>query len=373
MTESGLGIVMKCVDVIRVWLDQPWVALIVVAALAWLLSLAVHRVAAVLLSRWVRRRELARDLFEQSRGPMRLLVPLLLFGLLVQTLPANDAAHGGGVIGELVLIGVMLALTWMAVRAIGALERAAVRRHPVDIDDNVHNRKVLTQVRLLCRTGMVVVMIVGVAGMLMSIPAVRQFGASLMASAGLAGLALGLAARPVLTNIIAGLQIAMTQPISLDDCVMIEGELGYIEEITGTYVVVRIWDERRLVVPINYFIEHPIANWTRTNPGLISTVFLWFDYGIPLEPLRQELQRICEKAPEWDRKTCILQMCEAAEHSVKIRVLVSAVGMPAWWDLGCRVREGLIDFVQRQYPQYLPTMRARLQSAPEGAPLVSVS
>ncbi|MHC1480303.1 mechanosensitive ion channel family protein [Frateuria aurantia] len=358
-------------DLIHGWLAERWVALLLVAFVAWLLSLLVHRAAAAAVAPWVRRRELIRDLFEQSRGPMRLLVPLLLFGLLMQALPGGESTDGG-LVGELVLIGGLLAITWFAVRAIGAMERAAIRRHPVDIDDNVHNRKVLTQVRLLCRTGMVVVMIVGVAGMLMSIPAVRQFGASLMASAGLAGLALGLAARPVLTNILAGLQIAMTQPISLDDCVMIEGELGYIEEITSTYVVVRVWDERRLVVPINYFIEHPIANWTRTNPGLISTVFLWFDYGIPLDALRHELRRICEKAPEWDRKTCILQMCEAAEHSVKIRVLVSAVGMPAWWDLGCRVREGLIDFVQRQYPQYLPSMRARLQHVPAGTPLVSV-
>ncbi|KMQ85090.1 ribonuclease g [Lasius niger] len=343
---------------VRQWLDFPEVRILIMAALAWLLSVILHKLMGRIVRRMSRRYPLLSDLLLRAKGPMLWIVPLLLFSLMLLGLPSRSAPEWLPGLERGLLMSLIAAGTWLLVRWIGALENAAVRLHPFDVKDNGYNRKILTQVRVLSRTGMVVVVVVGVAGIMMSIPQVRQFGASLMASAGLAGLALGFAARPVLSNIIAGLQIALTQPISLDDTVMIEGELGYIEEITATYVVMRIWDERRLVVPLNYFIEHPIRNWTRTDPSLISAVFMWFDYRMPLDPLREELLRICRNTPEWDGKTCILQIAETCEHAMKIRILVSAVGMPAWWDLGCRVREGLVDFVNRNYPDCLPLMRA---------------
>ena len=149
------------------------------------------------------------------------------------------------------------------------------------------------------------VLLIGAAGMLMTFPGARQFGASLLASAGLAGLAVGFAARPVLGNLIAGMQIAITQPIRLDDVVIVENEWGRIEEITGTYVIVRIWDDRRLVVPLQYFIEKPFQNWTRRNSSIIGSVFFWVDYSLPLEPLREELRRLCQEVPElWDTEGC---------------------------------------------------------------------
>jgi len=206
---------------------------------------------------------------------------------------------------------------------------------------------------------------VGLAVVLMTFPEVRAVGTSLLASAGLVGLVAGMAARPVLSNLIAGVQLALTQPIRLDDVLIVEGEWGWVEEITGTYVVLRLWDLRRLVVPLQWFIEHPFQNWTRTNADIIGSVFWWVDYRLPLAPLRAELERLCRAAPEWDGKLALLQVTEAGERAMQLRALVTARDSPKCWDLRCRVREGIIDFIQREYPQYLPRMRAEVFSSPE--------
>jgi small-conductance mechanosensitive channel len=214
--------------------------------------------------------------------------------------------------------------------------------------------------------------IVGVGGALMTFPNVRQIGASLLASAGVAGLVAGIAARPVLGNLIAGLQIALSQPIRLDDVVVIQGEWGRIEEITGTYVSVRLWDQRRLIVPLQWFIENPFSNWTRSSSQIIGTVFLYVDYHMPLAPLREELARIVEDAPEWDRRVQVLQVTDGTERSMQLRALVSSLDSGLNWDLRCRVREGLLDFIQQHYPQYLPRARAEVSAELEtgnGEPL----
>ena len=164
-----------------------------------------------------------------------------------------------------------------------------------------------------------------------------------------------------LANLIAGIQIAVTQPIRLDDVVIVENEWGRIEEITGTYVVVRIWDDRRLVVPLQYFIERPFQNWTRRNSSIIGSVFFWVDYSLPLEPLREELRRLCQELPElWDGRVIVLQVTDASEKSLQLRVLVSSQDSSRNWDLRCHLRESLIGFIQRQYPQCLPQLRADL-------------
>jgi small-conductance mechanosensitive channel len=199
----------------------------------------------------------------------------------------------------------------------------------------------------------------------MTFPGLRQIGASLLASAGVVGVVAGIAARPVFGNLIAGLQIALTQPIRLDDVVIIEGEWGRIEEITATYVVVKIWDERRLVVPLQWIIQNPFQNWTRTGSQLLGTVMLWMDYSVPLAPLRAELQRVCEEAPEWDGRVAMMQVTEANERAVQLRALVSAADASKTWDLRCRVREALIDFLQRERPEALPRVRAQMDQGAE--------
>ena len=202
-----------------------------------------------------------------------------------------------------------------------------------------------------------VIALAGLSLMLMEIPAVRQIGASLLASAGLLGLVAGFAARPVLGNMIAGLQIGLSQPIRIRDVVIVENEWGVIEEITRAYVVVRIWDDRRLIVPLQYWVEKPFQNWTRSSAELTGTVTLWVDYRLPLEPLRQALRQACESSRDWDGRTCLLQVTEAGERAMQLRALVTAANAPQAWDLRCHVRERLIDFVQREYPQYLPRLR----------------
>lgn len=240
---------------------------------------------------------------------------------------------------------------------------------PVHGPKDFGGRRLHTQIRVLARTAHMFVVLLAIAMVLTTFPAVRHLGASLLASAGLAGIVAGLAARPVLGNLIAGLQIGLAQPIRLDDVVIVEGEWGVIEEITGTFVVIRVWDERRLVVPLQWFIEHPFQNWTRSSTRLLGTVTLWVDYRMPVEPLRAELARVCEAAPEWDRRVVVLQVVEAGERAMQVRALVSAGDAGRAWELRCRVREALLAFVQRDYPDFLPRVRAdtRMDTAREAA------
>jgi len=336
---------------------HPWARQGITIALALLLAAIVRWLAHMLRRRLGGSHPVLADMLGQARAPMEWLLPLLALTIALRIAPQAGPPGLWRALQHLLLVALLSAATWLGVRCIGALERFAMRQYPLDIADNLRARRVLTQVRVLGRTASVIVVLIGLAAILMTLPGVRQLGASLLASAGLAGLALGFAAKPVLGNLIAGLQIALAQPIRLDDVVIIEGEWGRIEEITGTYVVVRIWDERRLVVPLNWFIENPFQNWTRTSAQLIGTVYLWLDYRMPLDPLREELQRLCKAAPEWDGRVCVLQVVEAGEHAMQLRALVSSADSGRGWDLRCRIREGLIAYIQRDYPQCLPRRR----------------
>lgn len=323
-----------------------------------LLSLFSRVLTAVML-RVARGFLVTKAVSEQLQKPLRVLLPLV--GLQAVLATANDdlaMIDGARRLTTLVMIG---CITWLAMRLMRGVEEAVRLKNPVDVIDNLRARQIQTQSRVLVRTLSVFILLIGAAGMLMTFPAARQFGASLLASAGLAGLAVGFAARPVLANLIAGLQIAITQPIRLDDVVIVENEWGRIDEITGTYVVVRIWDDRRLIVPLQYFIENPFQNWTRRNSSIIGSVFFWVDYSLPLEPVREELRRLCQEVPElWDGRVIVLQVTDSSEKSMQLRVLVSSPDSSRNWDLRCHLREALINFVQRKYPNCLPQLRADL-------------
>ena len=202
--------------------------------------------------------------------------------------------------------------------------------------------------------------ILALAAILMTFDKVRQLGASILASAGIAGIIVGLAAQRSIATLLAGIQIALTQPIRIDDVVIVENEWGRIEEITLTYVVVRIWDLRRLIVPITYFIEKPFQNWTRISADLLGTVFLYTDYTVPIQAVREELRRILEGSEKWDRRVCVLQVTDTTERTVQLRALVSAADSSKAWDLRCEVREKLVDFLQKNYPHALPRVRAEI-------------
>jgi small-conductance mechanosensitive channel len=225
------------------------------------------------------------------------------------------------------------------------------------MEDNLAARRIQTQARVLSRSAMVLVLIAGTAMALLTFPGARQLGASLLASAGVLGLVAGIAARPVFSNLIAGLQLALAQPIRLDDVLIVEGEWGRVEEITGTYVVLKIWDERRLVIPLQWFIEHPFQNWTRTNSRIHQAVYLHVDFATPLAPLRAELERVVRAAPEWDQRTATLVVVDTSERTMKLRALVSAADAGRAFDLGCKVREALLAFLARELPESLPQLR----------------
>jgi small-conductance mechanosensitive channel len=230
----------------------------------------------------------------------------------------------------------------------------------VDTGGDLLARKHLTQVRILERTATVLIVIVAAACVLITFDSVREYGVSLFASAGIAGVIAGLAARPVLSNLFAGIQIAIAQPIRLEDAVIVENEFGSIEEITGTYVVVRLWDLRRMIVPLSYFIEKPFQNWTRQSPALIGSVLIYVDYTVPVARVREELNKIVSRSKKWDGQVVNLQVTDAKSDTIELRALVSAANASAASDLRSEVREALIAFLQGEYPHALPKRRAEV-------------
>jgi small-conductance mechanosensitive channel len=253
----------------------------------------------------------------------------------------------------------------LLVKTVYILDEYVVSRFDVDEKDNLRARKIHTQLKVLKRIVIIVVAILALGTMLMTFEKVRQLGTTILASAGIIGIVVGMAAQRTIGTFIAGLQIAFTQPIRIDDVVIVENEWGRIEEITLTYVVVKIWDLRRLVVPITYFIEKPFQNWTRVTSDLLGTVYIYVDYTVPIEAVREELQRILKSSKLWDGKVCVLQVTNTSDRTIELRALMSASDASTGWSLRCEVREKLIEFIQKNYPQSLPKLRAELQQIPK--------
>ena len=340
---------------------SPGFATAVAALFAITLAAIAHRIIAIVLRRATAPLPVVHTVVVACIPVMRVLLPLIALQLVWQA-AGEDLLYIGG-IRHINGLAIIAGACWLLIAAIGGLANGIIAQHPADVEDNLAARRIATQARVLSRTAMTGVVMAGLALMLMTFPGARQVGASLLASAGVVGIVAGIAARPVFSNIIAGLQIALAQPIRIDDVLIIEGEWGRVEEITSTYVVLRIWDERRLIIPLQWFIEHPFQNWTRTSSEILGTVFLFADYRLPLDPLRAELQRILETAPEWDKRVSVLQLTDVTERTIQIRVLVSARSSGLAFDLRCRVREALVTFIQREYPDCLP--QVRMPAGPE--------
>jgi small-conductance mechanosensitive channel len=340
------------------WADDSSLHTLVAALVCVLLALLVHSISSKIVLRMTRFMPVTDVVARHCQAPAQLLMPLIALQGVWQVAPATFPVLA--VVRHANVLLLLTAVTWLGLRVVRGIAQGVIRLHPIDVEDNLHARRVHTQTRMLARTAMFIVLLTGLALMLMTFPEARQFGASLLASAGVVGIVAGIAARPVFSNLIAGLQIALAQPFRLDDVLIIQGEWGRVEEITGTYVVLKIWDERRLIIPLQWLIENPFQNWTRSSAQIIGTVFVWVDYRMPLEPLREAAQRACEAAPEWDQRLCKLELVEAGERSMQLRVLVTSSNSSLNWDLRCKVREALINFMQREYPQHLPMMRAEL-------------
>jgi len=294
-------------------------------------------------------------MLERTERAGALVLPLLALQAVWGSAPDElryimMVRHWGGVL-------LIAAATWLVLSAIGGLADGVIERNPMGVEDNLQARRIATQTRVLSRSAMVVVLIAGIAMALMTFPGARQLGASLLASAGVLGIVGGLAAKPVFSNLIAGVQLALAQPIRIDDVLIVKGEWGRVEEITGSYVVLKIWDERRLIVPLTWFIENPFENWTRTGAQILGTVFLWVDYRTPIEPLRAEAKRLVETLTEWDQRVFAVQVTDASDKAIQVRVLVSSQNSGKNFDLRCKLREGLVGFLARQYPEALPVVR----------------
>jgi small-conductance mechanosensitive channel len=251
----------------------------------------------------------------------------------------------------------IVAVCWLFVRVVLIGELILFHRLRMDIEDNRRVRRARTQVTLVRRFAVVLAAVLGLAGALMTFPQLHALGASVFASAGLAGVLAGLAAQTTLANMLAGLQLVFTDAVRMDDVVVVEGEWGWVEEITLTYVVVHIWDERRLVLPTSYFTSKPFQNWTRHQARVLGAVVLYLDYATPLAELRERAREVIGASLLWDRRDWVLQVIDTTEHAIVVRVLASAVDGPTAWDLRCEIREALVMFLQENYPQALPVHR----------------
>lgn len=271
--------------------------------------------------------------------------------------------HDNYWLNKVYVILIISALAWLASKLVQFVSGRILRRFDMTVVDNLQARAVYTQIDVIRRLALSVIVILAIGAVLMSFEEIRSLGVSLIASAGVAGIVLGLAAQKTLGNFFTGIQIAITQPIRIDDSVVVEGEWGWIEEINLTYVVVKLWDLRRLVLPISYFVEKPFQNWTRKSAEIIGSVYLYLDYTMPIEPIRQELDRILEDNKLWNNKTKVVQVTDSKEKTMEVRILVSASNAPTAWDLRCFVREKMVSFIQENYPDKLPRMRADVDTA----------
>jgi small-conductance mechanosensitive channel len=302
--------------------------------------------------------EVMKVLVRRSRNPVYLLLATLAVMLVLPG--AHVAAGVSDPLQHAVGLAAIAAIGWAAVAATYIAEQAVLARYDVTVPDNAAARRVITQTTVLRRVITFVIVVVVASAMLMTFGRARALGASLLASAGIVGIVVGFAARPTLGNIIAGLQIALTNSLIIQDAVIVEGEWGRIEEITLTYVVVRIWDDRRLILPSVYFVTTPFQNWTRGGEDLIGAVMLNVDYAVPVDAIRKALDGIVKDCPDWDGRVCGVQVVDAGERSMQLRVLVSGRTSGATWNVRCVVREGLIGFLRDSYPSALPRSRVEL-------------
>ena len=352
-------------DYLLAWAPDPLVGAAMLALTA-LLALAVHRTIIRLLLRLLHDRHPHLRAF--LAGTMILTRLALLVLALFAVLPATplDPEIQAVIVRVLLLVSIVL-VGWAAMAVVNMTADLYLMRFRLDEADNLLARKHITQVRVLTRTINTVLMIATAGAALMTFETVRLYGVSLFASAGVAGLVAGLAARPLLSNLFAGIQIAMTQPIRIDDSVQVENEVGRVEEITSTYVVIRLWDLRRLVVPLAYFIEKPFQNWSRESASRIGSMSLHVDYTAPVERIRAKVAEIVQASALWDGRDVKLQVTEAHENTLELRAIASARTSGDAFDLCCELREKLVDFLQREIPSALPRSRRDIVSAPPAA------
>ncbi|QAU47640.1 mechanosensitive ion channel family protein [Bradyrhizobium guangzhouense] len=349
--------IMTDIDRMFGWIPSWFIGLGLVAG-AMLIALSFYRLATWLLKRtFGTRLPLLSVFIERTSGPAQLALCLAAVALVLPLAPLDDAFRAP--LTSLFVVAFIALIGWISIRIVD-MSAARYLQNFRDVTENFVARKHVTQVRVFKRVTDIIIVIITVSTALMTFDSVRQYGVSLFASAGAAGIIVGLAARPLLSNLIAGLQIAITQPIRIEDAVIIENEWGWVEDIAATYVVIRLWDWRRMVVPLSYFIEKPFQNWTRDTASLIGVIALHVDYRADVPRIRRWLEGAVKESKLWDGAVVNLQVIDADQRTIELRALVSARNAPQSWDLRCEVREKLIAFIRDEMPEALPRERAIL-------------
>lgn len=360
-------------EVFRLWRELWWLpewAVIAIIVTGFVFAgWAANQIVFALLRFAVRKRDVFwRGVVGRARLKVRIALMIVALGLAVTVSPLDPAPSE--FIRQTLVFLFILTLGWMLIGASDMWVVVYLRRFNMASEDNLIARKHVTQARILQRVAALLIGAVTLGLALLTIAEVRQWGMSLLASAGVVGIIAGFALQPLLTNLIAGVQIATDQPVRLDDAVVVEGEWGTVEEITSTYVVVKLWDWRRMILPLTWFIQKPFQNWTRETARLIGSAFLYVDYEAPIDRLRLELERICRESPHWDGDVISLQVTDITDRVAQVRCLASAGNGAAAFDLRCEIREKMLAFMRDQCPEALPRDRIDLNrlSSPGAAP-----
>lgn len=337
---------------------------IIIAVSSVVIGLILKFITSALLQRYANREQtdysFFRSIITYLSTPITYFIPLLILKLCIPLMRV-DAPYLL-LIDRVTSILLIISFSSLLIRAISVLEDYVYHIYDLNKTDNLKERKIRTQLKFVRKLVVAIIIFVTVALILLSFESFRRIGTGLLTGVGIGGIIIGFAAQNSLGNLLAGMQLAFTQPIRIDDVLVVENEWGRVEDITLTYVVLRIWDQRRLILPINYFIQKPFQNWTRISADITGTVFIYMDYSIHLEPLRDEFNRILSQSPLWDNKVSVLQLTDAKEHTIEIRMLVSARNSSDAFDLRCFVRENMIRFIQKNYPDSLPKLRTDFTS-----------
>lgn len=351
--HSTLSQVASALNFAPAW-AVSFVILVSAVVVAWVLHAALLATLRRLLPG---RRPYLRNILDATKNPTRLALLVLAFAVALPAAPLDLDTRN--LLARLLALATICLFGWIALAVLQIAANLYLLNFRIDVEDNLSARKHITQVRVMVRVLDTVIILLTLGFALMTFDAVRQYGVSLFASAGVAGVVFGLAAQPVLSNLIAGVQLAITQPIRLEDAVTVQNEYGWIEEITATYVVIRLWDLRRLIVPLNYFIQQPFYNWTRQAAANIGTVLLYLDYTAPVDAIRQKAVELIKQATIGGGNILNVQVTNARPDSIEVRVLLSAHSAASTSDLCAEMREKLIGFLQREHPEALPRRRTQ--------------
>lgn len=334
-----------------------WVGSLSLIFIALLVAVIIKLIINALLKHYknIKGYSLISSVIIHLAKPLNYFLPVLMLNIVVPFLPIST--YYLTPLNKLLEILLVVTFSNLLIYSVRIFEDFVYNSYDPNNTDNLKERKIRTQLQFIRKIVVTIIVIVGASIVLLSFDNVRKIGAGLLTGVGVGGIIIGFAAQKSLSNFLAGFQIAFTQPIRIDDVLVVEGEWGKVEEITLTYVVLHIWDQRRLILPINYFIEKPFQNWTRTTSQILGTVFLYMDYAIPVDILRAELTRLLNASELWDKRVGILQVTDAKEHTLELRALVSAKNSSNAFDLRCYIRENLIKFIKENSPESLPVNR----------------